>query len=144
MRLGLEDGLAEAWPADVRSGWTKFAHPYTPYEFTKAPAHLAGASEVAGLGYAARREFAELLMHGLRTWDEEALTVTVHRPTYPFKDAHVWPTPLASYLRSMDWLPVEGPRGPVLRRAPTGLVQRRRRTAGLRARPAAVDEASAQ
>ncbi|MFJ8648297.1 sacsin N-terminal ATP-binding-like domain-containing protein [Streptomyces sp. NPDC093546] len=112
VRLGLEDALAEAWPADVRSGWTKFAHPYTSYEFTKALPHLAGATEVAGLGSAARREFAELLMHGLRTWDEEVLTVTVHRPTYPFKDAHVWPTPLASYLRSMAWLPVEDPEGP--------------------------------
>ncbi|GAA3376788.1 DUF3883 domain-containing protein [Streptomyces sannanensis] len=112
VRLGLEDALANAWAADVRSGWTKFAHPYTPYEFTKAPAHLAGATEVAGLGSAARREFAELLMHGLRTWGEEVLTVTVHRPTYPFKDAHVWPTPLASYLRSLAWLPVEDPDGP--------------------------------
>ncbi|WP_225631664.1 sacsin N-terminal ATP-binding-like domain-containing protein [Streptomyces solaniscabiei] len=112
VRLGLEDALAEAWPADVKSEWTKFAHPYTPYEFTKAPAHLAGATEVAGLGPSARREFAELLMHGLRTWDEEVLTVTVHRPTYPFKDAHVWPTPLASCLRSMAWLPVEDPEGP--------------------------------
>ncbi|MFE7268413.1 sacsin N-terminal ATP-binding-like domain-containing protein [Streptomyces sp. NPDC057592] len=112
VRLGLEDALADAWSADVKSGWTKFAHPYTPYEFTKAPAHLAGATEVAGLGSAARRQFAELLMHGLRTWGEEVLTVTVHRPTYPFKDGHDWPTPLASYLRSLAWLPVEDPDGP--------------------------------
>ncbi|MEV0302208.1 sacsin N-terminal ATP-binding-like domain-containing protein [Streptomyces prasinus] len=111
VRLGLEGALADAWSADVRSGWTKFAHPYTPYEFTKAPAHLAGVTEVAGLGSAARREFAELLLHGLCTWDEEVFTVTVHRPTYPFKDAHTWPTPLASYLRSMAWLPVEDAEG---------------------------------
>ncbi|KES07811.1 hypothetical protein BU52_07760 [Streptomyces toyocaensis] len=111
VRLGLEDPLADAWSADVRSGWTKFAHPYTPYEFTDGLAHLAGATEVAGLGSTARREFAELLMHGLRTWGEDVLTVTVHRPTYPFKDAHVWPTPLASYLRSLAWLPVEDPDG---------------------------------
>jgi hypothetical protein len=112
VRLGLEDALADAWSADVKSGWSKFAHPYTPYEFMKAPAHLAGAAEVAGLGSAARREFAELLMHGLRTWGEDVLTVTVHRPTYPFKDAHVWPTPLASYLRSLAWLPVDEPDSP--------------------------------
>ncbi|WP_266080184.1 sacsin N-terminal ATP-binding-like domain-containing protein [Streptomyces sp. NEAU-W12] len=110
--FGLEDALAGSWCADVRRGWTRFAHPYTPYEFTRPPAHLEGATEVAGLGSAARREFAELLMHGLRTWGEEVLTVAVHRPTYTFKDAHTWPTPLASYLRSLTWLPVEEPDGP--------------------------------
>lgn len=110
--FGLGDALADAWCADVRSGWTKFQHPYTLYEFAHPPAHLAGAAEVAGLGPAARREFAELLMHGLRTWGEEVFTVTVHRPTYTFKDAHTWPTPLASYLRDMAWLPVEEPDGP--------------------------------
>ncbi|ATW51089.1 sacsin N-terminal ATP-binding-like domain-containing protein [Streptomyces peucetius] len=108
----LGDALTGAWSADVRSGWTRFAHPYTPYEFAHAPAHLPGATEVTGLGAAARREFAELLMHGLRTWGEEVFTVTVHRPTYTFKDAHTWPTPLASYLRSLAWLPVENPDGP--------------------------------
>ncbi|MEU6523903.1 hypothetical protein ABZ892_14030 [Streptomyces sp. NPDC046924] len=110
--FGLGSALADTWSADVRSGWTRFQHPYTLYEFTHAPAHLAGATEVAGLGHAARREFAELLMHGLRTWGEEVFTVTVHRPTYSFKDAHTWPTPLASYLRGMAWLPVEEPDGP--------------------------------
>ncbi|MFE7900501.1 sacsin N-terminal ATP-binding-like domain-containing protein [Streptomyces sp. NPDC057424] len=110
--FGLGDALADTWSADVRSGWTRFQHPYTLYEFTHPPAHLAGATEVAGLGPAARREFAELLLHGLRTWGEEVFTVTVHRPTYSFRDAHDWPTPLASYLRGMAWLPVEEPDGP--------------------------------
>ncbi|MER5842036.1 hypothetical protein ABT099_17355 [Streptomyces prasinus] len=110
--FGLGSALADTWSADVRSGWTRFQHPYTLYEFTHAPAHLEGAAEVAGLGPAARREFAELLMHGLRTWGEELFTVTVHRPTYSFKDAHPWPTPLSSYLRGMAWLPVEEPDGP--------------------------------
>ncbi|MDV6287968.1 hypothetical protein R2F25_08660 [Streptomyces sp. UP1A-1] len=109
--FGLGSALADAWCADVRSRWTKFQHPYTPYEFTHAPAHLEGAVEVAELGLTARREFAELLMHGLRTWGEELFTVTVHRRAYSFKDPHTWPTPLASYLRSLAWLPVEDPDG---------------------------------
>ncbi|MER6028236.1 hypothetical protein [Streptomyces sp. NPDC001851] len=106
IRFGLQDELAAAWAADIRSGWTRFAHPCTPYEFEHPLAHLAGASEVAGLNPVARREFAELLLHGLRSWGEDVLTVTVHRPTYTFKDAHVWPTPLASFLRNLAWLPV--------------------------------------
>ncbi|MEW2048887.1 hypothetical protein [Streptomyces sp. NPDC005476] len=112
LRFGLGDALAAAWDADVRTRWTKFAHPWTPYEFERPPAHLAGATEVAGLSSVARRAFAELLIHGLRTWSEGVFTVTVHRPAYNFKDAHSWPTPLASYLRSLEWLLVEEPDGP--------------------------------
>ncbi|MGW3011094.1 sacsin N-terminal ATP-binding-like domain-containing protein [Streptomyces sp. NPDC001219] len=107
LRFGLGDTLGPAWVADVRSRWTKFAHPWTPYEFQRPPAHLPGATEVAGLGPAARREFAELLILGFRTWQEEVFDVTVHRPTYPFKDEHSWPTPFASFLRHTPWLPVE-------------------------------------
>ncbi|MFG2484520.1 sacsin N-terminal ATP-binding-like domain-containing protein [Streptomyces virginiae] len=113
VRFGLEDHLAAVWTADVRTCWTKFAHPWTPYEFTRAPAHLSGGSEVAALTDAARREFAELLIHGLRTWGQELFTFVVHRPTYPFKDENVWPTPLASFLRGLEWLPAEYPDGPV-------------------------------
>ncbi|MFD9793790.1 sacsin N-terminal ATP-binding-like domain-containing protein [Streptomyces sp. NPDC059070] len=111
-RFELGDPLAAVWTADVRTRWTKFAHPWTPYQFTRAPAHLAGGNEVAALTQAARREFAELLIHGLRTWGDEEFTFTVHRPTYSFKDEHVWPTPLSSFLQGLEWLPVEDPDGP--------------------------------
>lgn len=107
LRFGLGDTLGQAWVADVRSRWTKFAHPWTPYQFQRPPAHLPGATEVAGLGPTARREFAELLILGFRTWRDEQFDVTVHRPTYNFEDQHSWPTPFASFLRRMPWLPVE-------------------------------------
>ncbi|MFF7702877.1 sacsin N-terminal ATP-binding-like domain-containing protein [Streptomyces lydicus] len=107
LRFGLGDTLGQAWVADVRSRWTKFAHPWTPYEFQRPPAHLPGAAEVAGLGPTARREFAELLIVGFRTWRDEVFDVTVHRPTYNFEDEHSWPTPFASFLRRTPWLPVE-------------------------------------
>ncbi|MFF5766731.1 sacsin N-terminal ATP-binding-like domain-containing protein [Streptomyces tanashiensis] len=112
VRFGLGDPLAAVWTADVQKQWTRFAHPWTPYEFTRAPAHLAGGADVEALPRTARREFAELLLHGLRTWSSQVLTFTVHRPTYPFKDEHVWPTPLASFLRGLAWLPVEEADGP--------------------------------
>ncbi|MDX3546527.1 hypothetical protein PV733_25010 [Streptomyces europaeiscabiei] len=107
-RFGLGPVLGPAWAADVRSGWTRFAHPWTPYEFQRPPVHLPGATEVAGLLPAARREFAELLVLGFRTWKDTDFQVTVHRPAYPFKDEHSWPTPFASFLRGTPWLPVEG------------------------------------
>lgn len=107
LRFGLGDTLGQAWVADVRSRWTKFAHPWTPYQFQRPPAHLPGATEVAGLGPTARREFAELLILGFRTWRDEVFDVTVHRPTYNFEDEHSWPTPFASFLRRTPWLPVE-------------------------------------
>ncbi|MDG5803671.1 hypothetical protein P9869_13510 [Streptomyces ossamyceticus] len=106
-RFGLGD-LGPAWVADVQSGWSRFAHPWTPYVFARPPAHLPGATEVAGLGPAARREFAELLLLGLRTWGDEAFQVTLYRPGHPQKrDEHIWPTPFASFLRRTPWLPVE-------------------------------------
>ncbi|MFG2298704.1 sacsin N-terminal ATP-binding-like domain-containing protein [Streptomyces sp. NPDC048603] len=113
VRFGLGDRVAAAWVADVQTRWTRFAHPWTPYEFTRAPVHLTGGSEAAALTDAARREFAELLIHGLRTWGQEMFSFSVHRPTYSFKDENVWPTPLASFLRDLDWLPVEHSSGPV-------------------------------
>ncbi|MEV7683084.1 hypothetical protein AB0O64_31735 [Streptomyces sp. NPDC088341] len=107
LRFGLGDTLGQEWVADVRSRWTKFAHPWTPYVFQRPPAHLPGATEVAGLGPTARREFAELLVLGFRTWRDEMFDVTVHRPTYQFEDERSWPTPFASFLRRTPWLPVE-------------------------------------
>ncbi|MFI8182443.1 sacsin N-terminal ATP-binding-like domain-containing protein [Actinacidiphila glaucinigra] len=106
-RFGLGDGLGQTWTADVRKAWTKFAHPWTPYQFERPLPHLPGATEVVGLSSIARREFAELLIFGFRTWGDETFAVTVHRPSYSFKDPHVWPTPFASFLRRMPWLPVE-------------------------------------
>ncbi|MET9664987.1 hypothetical protein ABZY19_06400 [Streptomyces sp. NPDC006475] len=106
LRLG--DDLGHAWEEDVREEWSDFAHPWTPYEFRRPLAHLPGAVDVAELGPAARREFAELLIRGLRTWGDEAFTVSIHRPGHKIRDTHTWPSPLASFLRSMPWLPSEG------------------------------------
>ncbi|GGU06863.1 sacsin N-terminal ATP-binding-like domain-containing protein [Streptomyces lateritius] len=107
-RLSLGDELGRAWSKDVHRTWSDFAHPWTPYEFRRQLAHVPGAVEVTELGTAARREFAELLLIGLRTWADTAFTVPLHRPHHDRnRDPHTWPSPLASFLRSMPWLPVE-------------------------------------
>lgn len=108
-RLPLGDVLGRVWAKDVDRTWSGFAHPWTPYEFRRQLPHLPGAVEVAELGPAARREFAELLFIGLRTWGDTAFTVPLHRPYHDRNpDPHTWPSPLASFLRSMPWVPVEG------------------------------------
>src|SRR6266498_2396736 len=64
---------------------------------------------VEALSMPARRQFAELLLLGLRSWGDHVFSVTVRRPGRPLpqQDPHIWPTPFASYLRHMPWLPVE-------------------------------------
>lgn len=107
-RLRLGDDLGHAWESNVGEKWSGFAHPWTPYRFRQPLTHLPGAVDVAELGPTARREFAELLILGLRTWEDGAFTVTIHRPNHDRnRDSHTWPSPFASFLRSMPWLPVE-------------------------------------
>lgn len=107
-RLRLGDDLGHAWGRHVRENWSGFAHPWTPYEFRRPLRHLPGAVDVGELGPAARREFAELLILGLRTLGDGAFTVPLHRPRHKIRDPHTWPSPFASFLRYMPWLPVEG------------------------------------
>ena len=100
--------VAEGWIRDVRKRWSGGRHPYTQYSFTRPLATLPAAAEAASLGSTARREFAELILQGLVRWEDTAFAATVRRPTRPIgqQDPHVWPTPLASALRHLPWLPV--------------------------------------
>ncbi|MFD0402533.1 sacsin N-terminal ATP-binding-like domain-containing protein [Kitasatospora sp. NPDC127121] len=115
-RFGLGTALGDAWAADVRqAGWAEGAHPWTSYRFNTLPVHLPGAAEVTGLKPAARQEFAALLLLGLRSWSKSDFSTTVYRPRPTNQDVHVWPTPLASALRHLPWLPVQDPEGDGLR-----------------------------
>ncbi len=115
-QFGLGVTLSAAWAADVlHAGWREGAHPWTPYEFKTLLVDLPGVAEVTELKPAARQEFAALLLLGLRTWGENNFAATVYRPRYNKQDEHVWPTPLASALRHLPWLPVQDPNGEGLR-----------------------------
>lgn len=107
-RLRLGDNLGQVWQSHVRENWDGFAHPWTPYEFRRPLQHVPGAVDVGELGPTARREFAELLIYGFSAWGDEAFTAPLHRPRHKVRDPHIWPSPFASFLRSMPWLPVEG------------------------------------
>jgi hypothetical protein len=108
VQFKLDADLASIWPALVRENWTDFAHPWTKYSFDQPLSYLPGAASVEGLGSRARQQFAELILLGLASWGDHCFAVRVRRPTRPHaqQDPHIWPTPLAAQLRSLQWLPV--------------------------------------
>lgn len=110
-RFPLTEGVRDAWVRDVRAqGWRAGGYPNTPYSFDRELSHLPGIAAVTELGATARRVFTELVLHGLRTWPEDALQVRARRHLERHRrdpDPHTWPTPVASFLRHMPWLPVE-------------------------------------
>ncbi len=108
--LGLPPEVAQAWAHDVEDCWDGGSHPYTQYRFSAAITVLPGAGEVEALGGDAREIYALLLARGLMAWPRDAFEVKVSRPErrWDLQDAHTWPTPVSSYVRHGQWLPVEG------------------------------------
>jgi uncharacterized protein DUF3883 len=108
--LGLSPDVAQAWARDVEECWEGGSHPYTQYKFSAAIPVLPGAGEVEALGGDAREIYALLLARGLMTWPGDVFEVKVSRPErrWDLQDAHTWPTPVSSYVRHGQWLPVEG------------------------------------
>ena len=112
-RVGIDSGLDTAtqkfWEKDVREIWQGGSHPYTRYRFASPLAILPGAVEVGRSGDECRTIYAELVALGLAAWPDEVFEVVVSRPERRVEqlDRHVWPTPLASYLRHAKWIPVE-------------------------------------
>lgn len=108
VQFKLDETLGREWSALVRRTWSDFAHPWTRYAFDQPLAHLPGAEALQRLGARARQEFAELVLLALPAWADRNFVVRVRRPTRPIsqQDPHNWPTPLATQLRSLAWLPL--------------------------------------
>ena len=108
--LGLPPDVAQAWANDVDERWDGGSYPYTQYKFSAAVAILPGAGEIEALDSDAREIYALLLARGLMTWPSDVFEVKVSRPERrgDLQDAHTWPTPVSSYVRHGQWLPVEG------------------------------------
>ena len=119
-QFGLTEEVATGWVADVAARWGGGKHPYTRYAFARPLVALPGAGKSTALNPTAQQEFAELVLHGLSVWNDDAFAVTVWRPTRAvgLQDPHVWPTPLSSALRHLRWLPVAGDDGDMEFRTP--------------------------
>lgn len=105
----LEKGLATAWIRDVTPIWSQGNHPSTLYKLDRGLATISGGSGVPELPAPARRLFAEVMINGLRHWGPGEFKVTLRRPgrTEPKQDPHEIPTPLFSFLRHFQWVPIE-------------------------------------
>jgi hypothetical protein len=106
--LGLTGPLGEVWSADTEKVWHGGNHRYTRYRFDRGLTHLPGSDEVGTLPAPVRRQFAELMLLGLRMWPDTCLSVTLRRPRQASQqDRHVLATPIASFLRHFPWVPLE-------------------------------------
>jgi hypothetical protein len=107
--LDLQSDVEASWTDDVQGVWRGGNHPYTTYRFAAAMTSLPGAGEPERLGPECRQVYAELVALGLGSWPDDAFEVVVWRPERRVDqhDTHRWPTPLASYLRHGQWIPVE-------------------------------------
>lgn len=119
-QFDLPEQVTTEWAADVAVQWRGGNYPNTQYAFASSLVALPGAGETAALTPTAQREFAELVLYGLSAWDDAAFRVMVWRPTrsVSLQDRQYWPTPLASALRHLPWLPIQGDEGDLEFRTP--------------------------
>jgi hypothetical protein len=86
--------------------WLK---PQTPYR-SRAPLYrLAGQDDHARFPAPARMVYARLIAHGLATWPDDTLAVTMRRYN-DSTDTFQLPTPAAAFLGEAQWLPVTAAR----------------------------------
>ncbi|MGW4756142.1 sacsin N-terminal ATP-binding-like domain-containing protein [Streptomyces chartreusis] len=72
----------------------------------KRVAVLPGQREYAAFDDESRRLYAELIVHGLDTWDAEALEFRFAGGSD--QKGTPWPTPLAAFLSRVPWIPQTG------------------------------------
>jgi hypothetical protein len=108
--LGLDPALTSAWGHDVEASWDGGTHPKTAYSFSSPIPVLPDTAGVEGLPADAREVYARLIALGVASWPADVLEVTVLRADRyePYQDRHRWPTPVSSYIRHGNWLPVQG------------------------------------
>ncbi|WUH92268.1 DUF3883 domain-containing protein [Streptomyces sp. NBC_00433] len=67
---------------------------------------LPGQREYAAFDDESRRQYAELIVHGLDTWPDDALEFRFAGGTD--RQGTMWPTPLAAFLSGAPWIPQSG------------------------------------
>lgn len=103
-------------PSDVVTGWGPILRPdylarYRDTQYVAAsPVYwLPGQTTIHKLPHRHREAYARLLMAGLSGWPNEYFTTTWERDRAGNKDQQLIPTPLAAFLRTVEWLPVHDP-----------------------------------
>jgi hypothetical protein len=98
----------KAW-REVAARWPRQppARPTVVYEPATSVAVLPGQFAHRDLDLASRGLYAELILHGLDRWADSTLEFQYRRPS----DARAvaWPTFLAAFLATADWLPQTTP-----------------------------------
>jgi len=101
--------------ADFQRRWREFAtqwprlppqYPTVEYAPATDVASLPGQFDYHAFDRDTRRLYAELILHGLDHWPDTALEFQYTRASYR---TVAWPTPLAAFLGTADWLPQTTP-----------------------------------
>lgn len=116
--LELPEGLGELMKVDIKSRpGLKISLPSsTNYEIVQPLWWLPGQAEVGVFTDEALDAYAALIVEWIGRVEHRQLWVEVrHQHSYR-SDTRDWPTPLAAFLRSADWVPSEEPGGDGWRR----------------------------
>jgi hypothetical protein len=104
---GLNERNSELWVRDIQPDGQALRNPLTNYSTDGAVWRLAGQNEYLQFPADVRDLFARQVVDLLNSLGASVTTFYVQRPDHirmPHRTA--WPTPLASFLRYEDWLPV--------------------------------------
>ncbi|MET7397134.1 DUF3883 domain-containing protein [Dactylosporangium sp. NPDC005572] len=105
--IGVAAEHQQVW-RDVASRWPRQPPQYPTVEYEPASdvAVLPGQFDYHTFDRESRRLYAELLLHGLDRWPDTAVEFQYKRANYR---TVAWPTLLAAFLASAEWLPQTTP-----------------------------------
>ncbi|MFG2439036.1 sacsin N-terminal ATP-binding-like domain-containing protein [Streptomyces sp. NPDC048508] len=107
--LNLDPGERTQWQTTAQRWPKRRDDLYATVEYRptrKRVAVLPGQREYAAFDEESRRLYAELIVHGLDTWDPEALEFRFAGGSD--QKGTLWPTPLAAFLSQVPWIPQTG------------------------------------
>lgn len=104
----LTDPSRALWTEALRLDQPTGLRPYTTYSADGQLFILPGQDDFAGLSEDAQRRYSLLIAHGIESWDDRCLRVTIRRHN-DRNDAFTWPTPVEAFLRAASWVPMGSP-----------------------------------
>ena len=101
----LPTGSRSLWKQSVLRRAPRSLRPYTRYRSIGSQYRLPGQEDYERFDDAARRVYAQLVVHGLERWDASMMQVTFRRWN-DSSDRFTWPTPAYAFLEQAEWLPM--------------------------------------